>query len=465
MNIYESLASTIIIDNGSQTFVSTGYWGGSNNYKAFWHWVLLAFGEGMYELPAKYRLVLPAGRKEYGTPQVEIRHLLALGLSPKESFTYKSATGLRESSPINVATALLKYGGLEQREAALSLLDPAFLVQAYKDEHAVSDFVQPPKHLNPYTPQDFGLERLPYSAFVRDGHFYAVDGISCAAWFGPEYLQHVFNHATPSTWFNTLLAAHAQDSNFWEPYLRGGARKLLRADASSEYTRYAKYLHYAGYYEARDWLRRQRGVQALLWATLVDASPEEMAKGLKVIATGSSTPVTQAINLLGRSLTIADFRELTPLQALRILYSAPFACVEDVIRQHSGELGGMFFALTSHLQMVTDCMVNHTKRGSWAPVTGTRIKGGMAPDMWDTWAKQMVSDHLSALSWRNRLLEACEPAVAFLAVVLEFGKTRVNELPLVAIESVLQSHPRMEAVMEIVLDAPANVRRLLLPPK
>ena len=80
---------------------------------------------------------------------------------------------------------------------------------------------------------------------------------------------------------------------------------------------------------------------------------------------------------------------------------------------------------------------------------------------WDTWAKQVVADHVSALSWRTRLLEACEPAVAFLAVVLQFGKTRANEMPLVAVESVLQSHPHMEAVMEIVQEAPASVQRLL----
>ena len=461
MNIYESLASAIITDKGGHTFVSSSYWGRSDAMP-FWHWVLVAFGEGIYELPAKYRLTLPSGLSDYHMPGAEIRKLLALGFRPREAFTYRNTSGLRDSSPINVATALLKYAGPEHREAALTLLEPSLLMKAYEDAYAVSDFVQPPKHVNPHKPQDFGLERLPYSAFVRNGHFHAVDGISCAAWFEPEYLQHVFNHANPLTWFNTLLTAHERDPNFWEPYLRGGARRLLRSDVDSAYKKYSKYLHYVGHYEARDWLRRQRGAQALLWATLSDATPEEMAKGLKVMATGSSAPVAQAISLIGRSLTIADFRELTPLQALRILYNAPFACVEEVTRQHGEELGGMFFALTSHLQMVTDCMVNHTRRGRWTPATETAAnRGDGSLDSWDTWAKQVVADHVSALSWRTRLLEACEPAVAFLAVVLQFGKTRANEMPLVAVESVLQSHPHMEAVMEIVQEAPASVQRLL----
>ena len=468
MNIYESLASTVIIDNGGQTFVHGSYYHSGSHAvgMAFWHWVLLAFGEGIYDLPAKYRLV-PTNNNlgDYGFPSVKVSKLLALGLDPVATFTYRNAADMRESSPVNVATALLKYGGPAQRETALSLLDPELLLKVHKNECALTDFVQTPRRVNPHKPQDFGLERLPYSAFFKNGQFCAADNISCAAWFGPEYLQHVFNHTSPSLWFNTLLTAYAQNSHFWEPYVQAGARKLLRTDANSAYRKYAEYLHYAGHYEARDWLKRQRGVPALLWATLSCATSEEMAKGLKVIATGTSAPVAQAVNLLGRKLTIQDFRELTPLQALRILHSAPYACVEDVVREHSAELGGMFFALTSHLQMVTDCMIDHTKRGIWRPVTPPPDKGSLTAAEWETWAKQMASDHLSAKAWRARLLDVCEPAVAFLALVLRCGKSKVNELPLVAIESVLRSYPRVEAVLEVIEEAPESVRSLLSPAK
>jgi hypothetical protein len=458
MNIYESLASTIIIDKGGQTFVSGNYWNNGGT-ASLWGWVLVAFGEGIYDLPAKYRLVPSSG--SYGFPNIKVSKLLSLGLDPEMVFTYKNASEMRGSSPVNVATALLKYGGAEQRGTALSLLNPDLLIRAHKDEHALTDFVQTPKHVNPYKPQDFGLERLPYSAFLKDGGFYAVDNISSAAWFGPEYLQHVFNHVTPSMWFNTLLTAYAQDQEFWEPYVQVGARRLLRTDAGSEYKKYSEYLHYAGGIEARDWLRKQRGVQALLWVTLASATPAEMAKGLKVIATGTSAPVARAIRLLGRKLTVEDFRELTPLQALRILYNAPYACVEDVIREHNGELGGMFFALTSHLQMVTDCMIDHKGREVWTPAGLDLNRGKNAAAEWDAWAKQAVSEHIAAKAWRARLLDVCEPAVAFLALVLVYGKSKVNELPLVAVESVLRSYPRMEAALEVAAEAPESVKKLL----
>jgi len=182
-----------------------------------------------------------------------------------------------------------------------------------------------------------------------------------------------------------------------------------------------------------------------------------MVRGLKVMATGYSVPIEESFAFLGRELTIEDLRALTPLQVLRILGQAPFETVQDVIAAHSGELGGMLFALTTKDQMtaVTNCMSPHAGRRAWRPGRLImRDDPNEDKEQWDTWASALIQEHLTARDWRNDLLEVAEPAVAFLAAI---RCSDVKEIPVVAIDNALRSHPNINAVQEVMARIPAHL--------
>ena len=466
MNIYESLASAIIVEHGAGTFCSTNYWGtGTNNRlgKAFWAWLTAAFGDEVSELPPRYRL--PRPNNGYTIPTLAVSEALSIGL-PLERALSPQAVCTWDHSVIDFATALLKHGGPARREMALSLLTPEFLLGAYSGPAEISafEFAQAPKLLNPYTPADFGLEKLspgldPDCSGLPPGFRY-VDSIGSGAWFTERYLHLVLQSSSSAeTWFSTARIQAERNPTTWAPLVKTAARRLLyKTGSETNYERCAKYLNCVDSGIARDWLRQQTGASVLLWAALPDATTAEMAKGLKVIAQTSTPPVRRSLGYIRRDLTIEDFRRLTPLGALRILYFAPYARVQGVIQSHHNELSSMFFALTKEMKMVTDCMLDHSNRVVHREFT-VQETSESAVAKWDAWASATATGYVYGRAWRNRLLEACEPSVAFLALALRFGENQPGVIPLEAIRSVLQSYPNQDAVFSIIDTCPTGTKR------
>lgn len=471
MNIYESLASAIVVDHGAVTFNGQS-WSRAGNIgnklgAPFWHWLLVAYGEDLCNLPVRYKIPLPTTKTTHEYPELRSKVMLGLGLDADAVCWSKMSVGFTDSAytVLGIATALLRYGGPELRPTACKLLDPALLLKVYP-EHSTQEFVRTPTEINPYKPSDFGLAPLPLTAFLDERKVRMVDSIGNAAWFDEKYLQHCLQHSNPAHLFGPLRDLQSHDREAWAAYAQQNAVRFLTTIRDvKDYKRVAEYLHLAGPTEARRWLHRQNGASKVLWSSLADAAPAEMAQGLATAAVSTSGVMVEQYKRVGRKLTIEDFRELSPLQALRVLYHVPFECVEDVIKEHNTELGSMFFAQTKHLDMVTDCMTPHGKRGAWDPAwkrVSCRANQKSVAASWEEWAKPMVAEHLSAKAWRERLLAACEPSVAFLAQALHFGERAKMLLPLVAIETVLHSYPNIDTVMEIVKEAPPEVRLLTI---
>lgn len=449
MNVYESFAAALVTDYGRRVFLDQH---GSSPVN-FWSALIFAYGEDVLTWPVKLGLPAPARGYQYGS--ITGAQALNRGLDPIKFLRWSDLiTGIQhQHSPIHIATALLKYCPAE-REQALQLLQPKFLMEIHNLE-ATSHVSH--CYPNPYGPADFGLERFRAKDFQREQHVYLVDEPGNWGWFETAYLDHITRTVSPEVWYSRMRTMSALFPEHFTPLVQRGALKMLgrlQSRASSSYRAATEQVAAADPREVRRFLQGETGTAALLWAALPDATPKEIAQGLRVLATGSSAPVRGAYAYIARQLTMEDIRELTPKQALEVVKNAPYEVVAELFRTSSDELGAYFFALThTHLHAVSTCMTPHG-RPKWVPATAANAES--AREKWETEKSAQIARWVEAKRWRTALLDAAEPAVVFLAALRLWGHP--TEIPVVAIDNVLRSHPANETVQSLIAHAPLHLQ-------
>jgi hypothetical protein len=395
-----------------------------------------------------------------------------MGLSPADVYVSPLRSNVISSdrTPLHVASALLAYGGDTHRELAVSLTTPRFLRQAYsKSTDNIDRFVQSAV-VNPTSPEDFGLQKLKAADFLLLGssplatEVIVVDSLGCGSWFEQEYVDQVLRSSQPAKWLPAVRRLHAAHKG-WEAAVHRGAQSRLTTAERMAYTDRARFLNEVLPHRARGYLSAQTGAAQVLWAAFTDATPEEMAKGLRVLATENSSSIISTMEVLGRALTYEDLSQLTPLQTLRVLHRAPMDAIREVCATHAEALGSRLFSLTSdptQLRMVTNCMSPHGDRTArWRPGGAARYDNKYypsttTPPTWGQNMKEMVRRYQLSESWRNELLEAATPATAFLALLPKGVEERIK-LPEALLESTLRSCENISTVREIVERTPSWV--------
>jgi len=440
-----------------------------------WDVALLAYGKGLYELPQKVNIPpgtevkydYTSGRqtvitvaKPYAFASYPPPRMLSLGISPLEMYGYQTIGDARTSyTPIHIATALLHYYRSSYEKMALALLDPSFLRKYAKRQK--QDLTS--MRLNPYAPEDFGLRTLPF----EPGDI--VDEIGNLAWFSREYAEHLYEGGRAREGLSRLIQLCVCHNSWWSICERG-ARSALYAGERNDvknHSNSALYIRLMSGEDARRYLREVEGVREVLWAVRGDATVEEMRRGLSRLAVTDSKPAREVYKLIGRELTLDDIKALPPRQALTILFNAPLDAVKG-LRGHSEELGAIFFAIKdAPITQIQRCVSEHSGRpNKWLPDTNEGI-GGQANAQTrekarEEWAKTygpLMQQFVAAYEWRNDLLEACDPDTAFLSVLSEVA-TPENSFPKLAVESVLNTHPNIARVRDLMARMPPHLRAM-----
>lgn len=471
MNVYESLAHVLIQEHGRNLFLGRHHSNYNSIGNKFWRWLLLVYGRELYNLPRKMALPDPEEvsglARKYGFPAFTLVQSMRAGISPLELYSYPSMGGFDHTyTPVHVGTALLKFG-VDQGELAKKLMDPEFLKATYPHREATS-FAQN-SDTNPYRPADFGLQPINTESFIReDLSAHVVDELGNAAWFSVDYVKQVLRMVPPAHWYGKLCELHSLHG-LWGAALEKAALSLLSSAPVNKHSGHKNHINYirgVSAESARFALKKCDGVREVLWIARSDTTPKEMAKGLRVLTTTSTGPVQEARQYIGRALTLEDFAELTPRQALSVLYYAPYGAVEEVIAKNSEELSAMFFTLTTkeHLPMVSNSMSKHNDRSrNWYPDT---IEGNLKALMrgtpeeirkrWDDRMGPLVSSYERNKEWRDRYLMLAEPAVLFLAL-MRWKSTDKDPVPIVTIDNLLRAHHNIVEVQRTLEEMPADV--------
>lgn len=472
MNIYESFAHALIQEHGRSVFLGGSHYHYTGLGNRMWRWLLLCYGKRIYDLPEEMSLPVPEAKRNallesrFGFAAYTLSQSMRLGIRPTELYSYRTVGGYDHTfTPIHVGTALLKFGTEAERELALTLLTPKFLLDTYPNRDS-SSFAQH-SDTNPYTPEDFGLRALDTEAFgTTNGGLRAVDEIGNAAWFETIYVQQILSRVQASHWYGKLCELQGLHGR-WSNLVASSARSLLyqkqTGGARVGHKNRIDYIRNVTASVAREYLKGQSGVQELLWMARSDVTPQEMARGLRVLATVETSTVNEAWGWIGRALTLEDFQELTSRHALTVLYHAPYESVTDVIKTRSEELSAMFFTLTSkeHLPMVSNSMSQHSGRPkTWYPDT---IEGryrarhlGTTEDIkkrWEDRMKPVVQDFINNCLWRDQFLQLAPPEVLLLALMRQKA-TPQDPVPMVAIDNVLRSYANIAEVWRALEEMP-----------
>ena len=462
MSVAESLVHALLNEFGRGLFLnktSTTTYGQYATVHGFaskmWKWLLVSHGERIYDLPREMGLSpLEEARKlPYNFPAYSIASVMRWGLAPSEALTFPTMTGHTSLyTPLHLATALLEFGLHEERDEAERLLDVAFLHDV--DKTTPASFMSH-TFICPYTPSRYGLRPFELES-LRDGtgSLIALDKLGSAMWFPRDYVLEMSKKVEAAQWYAHACRLNIVHGGQWTDLVQKAAQRMLTnsKDVSGRtgYKNSTNYLRNAeaGFAEAHmKWLT---GARQALRVVRHDATPEQMATGLRAIVAGSSERIEEVYQYIGRPLAIADFELLKPPTALQALYFAPYDAVKDVIATHSTELGAMFFALTdTKLHLVTNCMSPHQSRPSaWFPDTddgnmnlllGSKSGRQGLIDEWNKTMKNLVDEYMLAKAWRDLFIGYGEPAVLFLALMLWASKPD-DPVPRPAIENILRSH-------------------------
>jgi hypothetical protein len=433
-----------------------------------WRAALLAYGKDMYTLGEK--MGIPANKDPISNvprhAYVDFDHTvgMSLGISPLELHQYKLLRRPTTAhTPIHVATALLCYAPAEYRSMACGLVEPAFLRKhARLEKPDVTSMT-----INPYVPEELGLpfKYLP----IEPGEY--VDEIGNLAWFTPEYAVAYFMGDKLREGWPRLMQLNTCH-HLWEGLLQRSADTLLvtaNDRALKDYPGMAYKLRSASKGKADAFLANCTGVRRVLYCVRDDMTPQEMKKGLSVLATTESEPVQAMYKYIGRKLTIEDLRVLTPMQALEICSSAPLEAIVD-LAAHKEELGALFMEVKGlPLLLIQNALIDHSRRPKqWYPCTDASI-GGMNTVSYTQATTRvlhkaqyepLVNDFCAAYTWRNDLLEAVDPDTAFLALMLHCTEPK-DSVPRVAIQNLLSTHPSAARLNELLARVPERlVKRL-----
>jgi len=463
MTIYESLAHALINEHGRGLFTGSNFSSLTHGFAPkVWRWLLIAYGEKLEELPTQMGLPpIPKRPAPYNFPAYTIGKVMHLGIPLKEAMQFKAIRGYTANhTPIQLATALLEHGTAIEALEAEDILQFEFLRKFYED-HTPHKFIDSIT-LNPYAPSRYNLNPYPIELLLdHDQKPIPLDTLGSAMWFPKEYIKKLLQQTEPPMWYSHLCRLNTFFGGKWTDMVESASYKMLYgANPPKEVTNAARYVRNLSSAQAHAYLARLTGVREGLRVVRHDASAETMASGLKAIS--GSAKNDEYYRLIGRALTIEDFRKMSPKAALRTLYSVNHETVRAVIESHSEELGALFFTLTGKedLPMVMNSMSPHTSRtDKWHPDT---TEGNVAAfesfnktpkESWDAQMKPLVESYIRARDWRDTAIELGEPAVIFLALMLWASKPE-DPVPRPAIESVLRSHHSISIIEERCKEMP-----------
>ncbi len=481
MTVYESMAHAIVNEHGRELFLNKNLYGSTAfGFRArFWRWLLLAYGEQLYELPKQMGLPpITAGERKlpYNFPAFTVLQSMRCGLAPTELLKYPTMGGFdHQYSPLHLGTALIKHGREDDLDEANVLLSASFLKSVYQNRTA-SAFTGH-AYINPWAPEDLG--RRPFDIELLQtptSELQIVDELGNAAWFPTEYLEKIFRQADPVFWYSKLCQLNGVHGR-WTPQVQQCAGVLLRKQPlgvkKNEYRNRTNYVRNATRASVDSYFRTLSGVSEMLCLVRGDASAEEMARGLKTLATTNSERAEEMYRFIGRELTVEDFQRLTAKQALTILYFAPYATVKSVIAAHPTDLGAMFFTLTDAktLPMVTNSMSDHSSREKlWYPDTEegnlrhllstNDVSKEYFVESWTKTMQPLAESYGRTKPWRDLLVQLAPPEVLMLALCRWAGRAEDDPVPTVAIENVLRSHPNIIQVQEMIAAMPEDILKL-----
>lgn len=479
MTIYESMAHALVNEQGRGLFINKTSSEFVYGFRTrFWRWLLVAYGERLYDLPKQMGLP-PVGNAErklpYNFPAYTLLNGMRCGIAATELMTYPTVCDYNHQyTPLHVGTALLKHGREEDVDEASMLLSASFLKSVYKNRSA-NDFAGH-AYVNPWAPEDLGRQPFDIELLQTGDELHIVDELGNAAWFPVEYLEKVLRKSAPAYWYSKLCQLNIVHGR-WTPQVQQAAAALLRervrGKQHDEYRNSTNYVRNAPRGVIEAYFRTLHGIRETLCVVRKDATAEEMSRGLKPLALTNSERSQEMYRYIGRELTIEDFERLTPKQALTILYYAPYKVVERVIKEHPIELGAMFFTLTDKktLPMVTNSMSEHGSREKiWVPDTDngnlTHLLSTTSvtkESLAETWTKVMlplVNEYTKAKPWRDALIQLAPPEVLLLALCRWAGAEEQDPIPGVAFDNVLRSYPDILQVRGLIALMPPEMLKL-----
>lgn len=459
MNIFESMAHTIIGEHGRQLFRQQWTTSGPYGYSVkFWRTVLLCYGKEIYNLPKRLNLtpgsVGSTKATDFGYPAFTMAKCLELGIPLPELYTYRTVGDYNTKyTPLHLGTALLRFGaGDESREDANAILDIEFMKRLWIGRTAES-FVNSP-YLNPYRPSDVGRKPLERGDLYDGEKPIVIDEMGNAAWYPTDYLENVLSLVQPDRWAGWMYVYARQFSELSGLQARGATSILnnLPSGKSDTYTRLAKQIRAVLPRTARAfWNSKHAGVLAVAAAFRADSTPAEMAEGLRWIAVSKSSNMETSLRYIGRALTFEDLSLLAPQHALPILRNVNYEVVRETIKTDSERLAGMFFKLpSSQMKTISNCMSIAGREEKWYPdtrsgndllynlTTMSQLEASSTTE-WDGLMKPIVLKYLETRAWRKELLNIVDPDVAFLLLTWALAKPD-DPVPRDAIENVLRSH-------------------------
>lgn len=479
MSIYESMALAQANEHGRGLFTGKGHNTKPYGFQSkFFRWLLIAYGEGLYELPRTMGLdpIGSAGRKlPWNFPAFTIAQTMKTGIAPSEAMQYPTMGGFEHQyTPIHLGTALLKFGHDVDRTEADKLLSLTFLKKVCADK-AANAFASH-SYINPYKPEDVGRAQYDAELLVDTKSApYVLDELGNAAWFPDEYLRAVLHTVESAHWYSRLCQLHVVHGR-WKPMLESAAYALLTRGNSARKTEYrsaTNYLRNLTPGQAAAYRKQLTGVREILLVVRADTPPEHMARGLKALVTNQNTRTEEVMRYIGRPLTLDDLRPLKPKVLLDVLYYLPYAAIEEVATTRREELASMLFTLTDakSMPLLMNSMVPHASRErKWIPDTPagnvqvtsmSEFSAESVQKTWDDHMKPLIDDYDRAKQWRDELVQHAPPEVLFLSL-MRWGPRGSEEAPVadVALENVLRSYPTITEVQNVLNAMPETVGRL-----
>lgn len=478
MTVYESMAHALANEQGRALFLNRHHSENTYGFRTrFWRWLLISYGEQLYELPR--RMGLPpiegtARRLPYNFPAYDVASSMMCGIAPSEALKYPTMVGFsHQHTPIHLGSALKLLGRDEDAEEAATLLSVPFQRSVFPSRTA-PDFVSN-TYINPVPPEELGKKPYDMELLLRpDGDLYILDELGNAAWFPPEYVERILSRVERAHWYSRLCQLNAIHGR-WTPYIESVSRELIRDRKDgfrAEYRNTTNYLRNVKRAVAEVEYKKFTGVRQILMIVRHDATTSEMTKGLRTLANNHNDRTKELFRFIGRPLTVEDFRGLSAQHVLEILYHAPMEAVQSVIATSSEELGSMMFSLTdgSRMGTVVNSMSDHRFRAKpWLPDTpegnlSMILSSTTTPqDMRKTWIdymKKRVDAYGQAKPWRDEFIELAQPEVLLLALSLWAFPNENDPLPTVAIENVLRSHPNIVPIQRMIKRIPEHIGKL-----
>lgn len=472
MNIYESMAHTLLSEHGRELFTgrNSNYSSYTMKLSAFWELALMAYGSNFYELPK--RLGLPTRNdNKYSFPAYQIDKVMPLGISPTEALFYPSMGNYQHQyTPIHLASAMLSFCRYEPdiKAEAEEMLKIGFMKRLWGEKGRKADDFASSAVPNPCRPEDFGkkpydLEQLKTTS---SDDFYYLDELGNMFWFPREYVEAATKNVSVDMWLSRFTQLSRYHGRWGDVVESWSYRKLVNLPfgKSNSYSQIARYLRQVSATNARAYYRSVAGtVGGVTTIFRADATAEEMGLGLRMLANSKSSNMEASYSFIGRELTYEDVKGLRAPQLLTIINNVHWDVIRRLVDNNHEELCSILFTLPAERYTAAMSCLQEPKLprrgGKWFPDTE---EGNLGLSMgssetvrvaWERTMKPLAERYATMRRWRNRLLDLADPNVAFLALMC-WRTTKEDPVPHTAIENVLRSVPEAMAIQEHLLAYP-----------